>query len=264
MALLQADGLHRSFGSGNQAVHAVRDVSFELNETEIVTIVGESGSGKSTLARMVLRLLAPTGGTLRFDGRDVTGAKGRDLRTYWQEVQAVFQDPFSAFNQFFTVRRLLRRSLELLPDRRRDDAEDTMVEALAHVGLDAGEILDKWPHELSGGQRQRVMIARALMLRPRLLVADEPTSMLDASLRVNILNVLTDLRRDHDMTVLFITHDIGQACYVSDRVLVMSEGEVVESGPADNVIFDPRHEYTQRLLADVPRLHETPDQPPVG
>lgn len=260
MALLRADGLHRSFGHGDKAVHAVRDVSFALDETEIVTIVGESGSGKSTLARMVLRLLGPTAGTLWFDGRDVTNAKGRQLRSYWQEVQAVFQDPFSAFNQFFTVRKLLLRSLELLPKSEQAGAEDAMVEALSHVGLDAGEVLDKWPHQLSGGQRQRVMIARALMLRPRLLVADEPTSMLDASLRVNILNVLTDLRRDHDMTVLFITHDIGQACYVSDRVLVMSEGEVVESGPADDVIFTPRHEYTQRLLSDVPRLRETHDQ----
>jgi peptide/nickel transport system ATP-binding protein len=123
--------------------------------------------------------------------------------------------------------------------------------------MDPDEVLGKWPHQLSGGQRQRVMIARALMLRPRILLADEATSMLDASLRVNILNVLSDLRSDYDLTILFITHDIGQACYVSDRILVMCEGKLVESGPTEQVIFSPQHEYTQRLLADVPRLHDS-------
>jgi peptide/nickel transport system ATP-binding protein len=252
-ALLEARHLHRVFGRGRTAVRAVTDVSLRLHEREIVAVVGESGSGKSTLARMILRLLDPSAGTLWLDGRDVTGLTGRGLREYWREVQAVFQDPFSAFNQFLTVRGLLRRTRRLANGRVSGDGD--LAAALAQVGLDPADVLDKWPHQLSGGQRQRVMIARALLLRPRVLVADEPTSMLDASLRVTILNVLTDLRRDTGLAVLFITHDLGQACYVSDRVVVMSRGELVEEGPTSQVIFAPRHDYTRRLLADVPRPH---------
>jgi peptide/nickel transport system ATP-binding protein len=256
--LVEARHLTRVFGHGKTAVRAVDDVSFTLGRQEVVTIVGESGSGKSTLARMVLRLLDPTSGTIHLAGKDVTRLKGKALRTYWQDVQAVFQDPFSSFNQFFTVRRLLRRSLRLTAGDADETGEALIEQALEHVGLSPAEVLDKWPHQLSGGQRQRVMIARALMLRPRLLVADEATSMLDASLRANILNVLTDARQTYDMTILFITHDIGQACYVSDRVLVMCQGKLVEQGPADEVIFHPNHDYTRRLLADVPRLHAIP------
>lgn len=254
-AFLEARNVTRVFGHGEHAVRAVDDVSFTLHHKEIVTIVGESGSGKSTLARLVLRLLDPTSGSITLDGKDVTKLKGGALRPYWRDVQAVFQDPFSAFNQFFTVERVLTRSLKLLSNGVEQRAGNLMRESLEHVGLEPDEVLQKWPHQLSGGQRQRVMIARALMMRPRILVADEATSMLDASLRANILNVLADLRRDYDMTILFITHDIGQACYISDRVLVMSQGEMVEQGPTDDVIFNPKHEYTQRLLADVPRLH---------
>jgi len=165
----------------------------------------------------------------------------------------VFQDPFSAFNQFFTIRWMLGRARRLLGT---EDLESRMTAALEQVGLRPKEMLDKYPHQLSGGQRQRVMIARALMMRPTLLIADEATSMLDASLRANILNVLADLRDNSELTILFITHDIGQACYLSDRVLVMQGGKLVESGPVEQVIFAPTQEYTQRLLADVPRLHD--------
>lgn len=253
--VLEVRDLSRTFGHGSHAVHAVSNVSFSLGQKEIVTVVGESGSGKSTLARLILRLLAPTVGTIHLDGSDVTALSGRALRPYWRDVQAVFQDPFSAFNQFFTVDWLLRRSLRLRADTTAERAREQLEWALGHVGLNTDDIAGKYPHQLSGGQRQRVMIARALMLSPRLLIADEATSMLDASLRANVLNVLLDLRRDLDLTILFITHDIGQACYVSDRVLVMSKGEIVERGSADEVIFNPQHEYTRQLLADVPRLH---------
>lgn len=255
-ALLEARNLSRVFGRGESAVRAVDDVSFTLDRGQITTVVGESGSGKSTLARLILRLLPPTGGRLLLDGQDVTDLRGTALRGYWQQVQAVFQDPFSAFNQFFSVRRLLRRSLRLLPPGEQHTADERMQEALDHVGLNT-DMLGKFPHQLSGGQRQRVMIARALMMRPSLLIADEATSMLDASLRANILNVLADLRDSRGMTILFITHDIGQACYLSDRVMVMENGKLVETGPADEVIFHPTHEYTRRLLADVPKLHES-------
>ena len=252
--VLVASGVTKTFGHGKNVVQAVKDVSFSLAEKEVVTVVGESGSGKSTLARMVLGLMPITSGTLTFRGHDVSKMNNAARTNYWKDVQAVFQDPFSAFNQFFTVRRLLARSSRLLDDK---VGQERLEESLGHVGLHAKDMLDRFPHELSGGQRQRVMIARALMMRPKLLVADEATSMLDASLRVNVLNVLTDLRDQLGMTVLFITHDIGQACYVADRVLVMENGVMVEQGRAEDVIFNPQHEYTQRLLADVPKLHET-------
>jgi peptide/nickel transport system ATP-binding protein len=247
--------LTRSFGAGARLVTAVERVSFSVAPGEIVALVGESGSGKSTLARLLLRLLDPTGGGFSLSGRDVTGVRGSALRAYWRDVQAVFQDPFSSFNQFFQTRRLLEGALGLLerqPHGR--ERQERIVGALEQVGLGA-DLLDKWPHQLSGGQRQRMMLARALLLRPRLLIADEPTSMLDASLRATILNLLRQLREQHGMTVLFITHDLGQASYLSDRVLVMRRGELVESGPTDAVLWNPQHEYTRTLLTDVPRLH---------
>ncbi|MBA8793486.1 peptide/nickel transport system ATP-binding protein [Friedmanniella endophytica] len=253
-ALFSAREVNKTFGHGRRAVEAVKNVSFDLNKGQITTIVGESGSGKSTMARMVLGLLPITSGTMTFEDRDVTKLRGGARTAYWRDVQAVFQDPFSAFNQFFTVRRLLSRALRLLGDAEAGQAK--MEEALNHVGLSGPDVLDRFPHQLSGGQRQRVMIARALMMSPTMLVADEATSMLDASLRVNVLNVLTDLRDQLGMTILFITHDIGQACYLADRVLVMEHGVMVEQGPTDKVIFDPQHEYTRRLLSDVPRLHD--------
>jgi peptide/nickel transport system ATP-binding protein len=254
-ALLEVSGLTRTFGSGLNRTVAVDDVSFSIQSGEIVALVGESGSGKSTLARLLLRLLDASGGTFSLAGRDVTRLRGAGLKGYWREVQAVFQDPFSSFNQFFPTKRLLYGSLGILENQPRGPEREARIgEAIEQVGLGA-DLLDKWPHQLSGGQRQRMMLARALLLRPRLLIADEPTSMLDASLRVTILNLLRGLRDEHGMTVLFITHDLGQAGYVSDRVLVMSKGELVESGTTDDVLWNPQHEYTRRLLADVPRLH---------
>jgi peptide/nickel transport system ATP-binding protein len=204
---------------------------------------------------MLLRLLEPTSGTFSLDGMDATKLKGRQLKTYWQQVQAVFQDPFSSFNQFFPIRRLLENATGvfktgLSPTERKQ----RMEEALRHVGLTL-DVLDKYPHTLSGGQRQRIMMARALMLRPRLLIADEATSMLDASVRANILNLLGDIRRDLGMTVLFVTHDLGQASYVSDYMLVMYKGNLVEQGTTEEVLWNPKDDYTKRLLADVPKLH---------
>jgi peptide/nickel transport system ATP-binding protein len=251
-AIYTAEHITKTFGHGTNQVVAAKDVSFELLEGQTTTIVGESGSGKSTMARMVLGLMPVTSGKLTFQGKDVTHLKGRDRPQYWRDVQAVFQDPFSSFNQFFTVGTLLNRSMSLVG---RKVGQQLLEESLGYVGMDTS-VLDRHPHEMSGGQRQRVMIARALMMQPKLLIADEATSMLDASLRVNVLNVLTDLRDQLGMTILFITHDIGQACYLADRVLVMEHGIMVEQGPTDQVIFHPKHEYTQRLLADVPKLHE--------
>jgi peptide/nickel transport system ATP-binding protein len=249
--IYSAENITKTFGRRGHQVRAVNDVSFALEEQQITTIVGESGSGKSTIARMVLGLMPITSGKLIFQDKDVTHLKGRARTEYWREVQAVFQDPFSSFNQFYTVGTLLARSIRLVG---RQVGQQRLEESLGHVGMDLS-VLERYPHQLSGGQRQRVMIARALMMQPKLLIADEATSMLDASLRVNILNVLKDLRQDLGMTILFITHDIGQACYLADRVLVMEHGSMVEQGKTDEVIFNPQHDYTKRLLADVPKLH---------
>ncbi len=250
--LLAVRDLSRTFGSGAAAVSAVKSVSLELYPGEIVALVGESGSGKSTLARLLLRLLAPTSGTIELSGQDVT--KG-PKRAYWREVQAVFQDPSASFNQFYSVRRLLLSALGVLKQRPpRAECEARLRAALEQVGL-SESLLGKKPFELSGGQRQRVMVARALMLKPRLLIADEPTSMLDASLRVSILNQLKDVRDATRTTLLLITHDLGQAYYVSDRLLVMYQGEIVETGPTEQVIAESQHPYTRALIADVPTLH---------
>ena len=250
--LLQARELRKTFGHGDHAVDAVRPASFALQPGEILAVVGESGSGKTTLARLLLRLLEPSGGQILLDGQDV----GRlPHKAYWRRVQAVFQDPFASFNQFFKVGTLLEQALHIVDGPRTSAERRARVgDALEGVGLNASDVLGKWPHQFSGGQRQRIMIARALLVRPELLIADEPTSMLDASLRATILNLLLDLRKRHGMGIIFITHDIGQATYISDRILVMYRGEMVEQGPAEQVLWAPQHPYTARLMADVPKL----------
>lgn len=254
--LLEVRHLTKVFGARETEVRAVDDVNFTVQRGEIVAIVGESGSGKSTLARMLLRLSDATSGEILMNGTDVTQIKGsRNLKPYWREVQGIFQNPVASFNQFYSVGRVLRKTLKLTGTRYGKDEElQKLSEALRTVGLDPVDVLPKGAHQLSGGQLQRAMIARALLVDPMILIADESTSALDASLRVTILNVLRELRDRLDMTVLFITHDIGQANYIADRVFVMYQGEMVEQGTVDEVLSNPQHEYTQRLLADVPRL----------
>lgn len=248
--------LTKIFGSGQEQVIAVKDVSFDVTPGEIIAIVGESGSGKSTLARMLLKLDQPTAGTITMDGEDVTNLKRpNQLKPYWRDVQGVFQNPAGSFNQFYSVRTVLEKTFNLHDHRlSKQEKLDRINKALDLVGLDPQQTLERGSHELSGGQRQRVIIARALLVDPRLLIADESTSALDASLRVTILNVLKDLSQRLNLSVLFITHDIGQAYYLADRVFVMYRGEMVEQGATETVLQYPQHAYTRRLLADVPRL----------
>jgi peptide/nickel transport system ATP-binding protein len=255
--LLRCAELSRHFGQGGRAVRAVDDVTLELQRGEIASVVGESGSGKSTLARLVLRLLEPTSGRLYFRGEDVTRLRGfAHRKAYWTHVQAVFQDPFGSFNQFFPVRYVLRSALRLEEQHlSKAERDKRMSTALESVGLDPGSVLDQLPHELSGGQRQRVMIARAVMVQPELLIADEPTTMIDASSRANILNVLLDLNRDRHLTILFITHDISLATYVSDTLFIMQAGKLVERGAVERVTHAPEHAYTRQLFADTFSLH---------
>jgi peptide/nickel transport system ATP-binding protein len=250
--VLSATHVTKQFKVAGGHITAVDDVSVDFHAGKVLAVVGESGSGKSTLARMLLRLMPVSSGTISYMGKDVTNIKGSELRGYWRDVQAVFQDPFSSFNQFFTVGATLRRRMSA---NQGDETLDELIErCLSYVGLKPADAVNKYPHQLSGGQRQRVMIARALMMKPKVLLADEATSMLDASLRVSALNVLQDLRSRLGLTVLFITHDIGQACYLADEVVVMENGLVVERGITDDVIFNPQNAYTKRLLADVPDL----------
>jgi peptide/nickel transport system ATP-binding protein len=251
--VLSATHVTKQFRVAGGHITAVDDVSVEFHAGKVLAVVGESGSGKSTLARMLLRLMPVTSGTISYQGKDVTHIKGAELRGYWRDVQAVFQDPFSSFNQFYTVGQTLRRGMGA-QGLQKDTLEQLIETCLGYVGLKPADAVHKYPHQLSGGQRQRVMIARALMMNPKVLLADEATSMLDASLRVSALNVLQELRENLGLTVLFITHDIGQACYLADEVVVMEHGLIVERGTTDAVIFEPKNEYTKRLLADVPDL----------
>lgn len=256
--LLEVEGLSKSFaasrlfGSG-RTINAVRDVSFRLGRGEAIAVVGESGSGKSTVARLLLRLEKPDAGSIRLDGRDVLAAeRGSASLAYRRRVQMVFQDPFGSLNPVHSVLHHLERPLLRHHRATRADVRARAEALLDTVGLrPAGDFLLRFPHELSGGQRQRVAIARALAVQPDVLVADEPTSMLDVSIRVGILNLLAQLKRDHGLGIVLITHDLASARYLADRVLVCHRGRVVEDGPTDAVVEHPAHPYTRALIASI-------------
>jgi peptide/nickel transport system ATP-binding protein len=257
--MLQTHGLTKHFkiggGLSRQNQHAVDDVDQAIGDRQIVALVGESGSGKSTIARLLARVHRPTSGDIVFQGRPVSEMKGRKLElAYHRAVPMVFQDPFSSLNPAYRVSHGITRGLllhrpELSASERRAEAE-RVVEA---VGLSpARDVVDRYPHELSGGQRQRIGFAQALSYRPKLIVADEPVSMLDVSIRIGLLNVMARLRSDEGVSILYITHDIASARYISDRILVMYAGHVVESGPTEQVLAAPAHPYTKLLLSAVP------------
>jgi peptide/nickel transport system ATP-binding protein len=240
---------------GSRELVAVRDVSLEVRPGEVVALIGQSGSGKSTIGRMILRLTSASGGTISFDGEDVAGFKGARLRGYYAHVQGVFQDPFSSYNPVFRTDRTLELVRDTYFPRLGERAWRDKVEAsLAAVRLDPGQVLGKYPHQLSGGQLQRLLVARALLLDIRLLVADEIISMLDASTRIDVLNLLGDLKAG-GLGILFITHDLSLGNYLSDTAVILHRGQVVETGPAERVFARPAHPYTRSLLASVPQLH---------
>jgi peptide/nickel transport system ATP-binding protein len=239
---------------GGRDLPAVRDVSFELRVGEVVSLIGESGSGKSTIGKMILGLVAATSGTISLDGRDISGFRRRELKDYYRHVQGVFQDPFSSYNPIFKIDRVFDMvRAGLYPHVGAKEWSAKVDRALEAVALDRGQVLGKYPHQLSGGQLQRILVARALVLDIRYLVADEVISMLDASTRVDVLNLLGDLRT-RGLGVLFVTHDLSLGHYISDRTVILRQGAVVESGPTEKVFADPRHPYTQLLLGSVPRL----------
>lgn len=251
----EARGLSRAYGHGKKSKLAVNDVSFKIHDKEIVSVVGESGCGKTVLAKMLLRLEKPTSGSLLYEGKPIDAEP--DQRKHWRSVQAVFQDPFSAFNQFFTIRNQLKSSFNLFEQKPSEKEIDERVDqALLNVNIKPREIDGKYPFELSGGQMQRMLLARIFILKPRVLVADEPTSMVDACSRANILDYLMKLKQELDMTIVFITHDIGLAYYVSDSIFIMHEGQIVEQGTPDDVTQRPKSPATRQLLEDIPDVHK--------
>ncbi|MFD6031858.1 ABC transporter ATP-binding protein [Cellulosimicrobium funkei] len=257
MGTLEIRNLTKDFvirnGWKRSRLRAVNDVSFTLEPGKTIAIVGESGSGKSTVARMIAKLETPTSGDILLDGVP-SARRGRALSAYRHDVQMVFQDPFASLNPFHSIRHHLERPLRIHGLAKTAAELDAAVdELLTRVNLTPpGTFAEKRPHEMSGGQRQRVAIARALAPGSRFLVADEPVSMLDVSIRLGVLNLLARLQREENLGVLYITHDLATARHFSDEILVMFRGNVVERGPSDQVILDPQHEYTKLLLGAAP------------
>jgi len=257
--LLHTRGLSRHFKVGGtfsgKRLHAVDDVDLTINTREIVALVGESGSGKSTIARLLARVYKPTAGEIIYQGRSLETLRHRkDLLAYRGDVPMVFQDPFSSLNPAYRVKHGILRGLVLhRPDLNAAQRHAEAVRVVDAVGLHpAADILERFPYQLSGGQRQRIGFAQALAYRPKLIIADEPVSMLDVSIRIGLLNVMAALREDEGVSILYITHDIASARYLSDRIAVMYGGHIVETGPTEAVLSDPKHPYTQLLLSAVP------------
>ncbi|CAB49853.1 ABC transporter ATP-binding protein [Pyrococcus abyssi] len=258
--LLEVQNLTKIFTSGligGYQVRAVDGVSFTINEGEIVSLVGESGSGKTTIGKLILRLLTPTSGRILFEGKDIMKFSKKELKTYYyRKVQAVFQDPFASFNPLHQVDKVFHMIFDsYFPDLGREEREEMIDKALEEVGLNPSEVRGKYPHQLSGGQLQRILIARALLLKPRLLIADEAVSMLDASTRIDVLNLLGEFRDKYGTSVLFITHDLALGYYISDSTIIMYRGTIVEMGETEKVFHNPLHPYTKMLLESVPDLN---------
>ena len=248
--VIQLEDIERRFGP----IQALRGISLSLVPGRALALVGESGCGKTTCARIIARMDQPTAGKLRFRGHDITKTgTAEDERAYRREVQMVFQDPFSSLHPVFSIEHHLSRPVILhRPAVGKAAVSDAVSELLANVGLDPALTRRKFPHELSGGQRQRVNIARALAVRPSVLVADEPTSMLDVSIRMEILELLARIKQKERLALLYITHDIATAAHVAEEIVVMFAGQMVEWGETNAVIGDARHPYTQLLLSAVP------------
>jgi peptide/nickel transport system ATP-binding protein len=242
-----------AFGSGE--LLAVQDVSLEVRPGEVVSLIGESGSGKSTIGKMILRLLRTTRGTISFDGVDISTLDGARLKEYYSHVQGVFQDPYSSYNPIFKADRVFEMlRTEYFGGLSSAEWRSKLDHSLEDVSLNPGDVLGKYPHQLSGGQLQRMLIARALLVDIRLLVADEIISMLDASTRIDVLNLLGDLK-SRGLGILFITHDLSLGNYISDRTIILRRGVVVEAGATQRVFGNPLHPYTRRLVISVPQLH---------
>jgi peptide/nickel transport system ATP-binding protein len=251
---IRGNFIDRLLGRGRGTIVAVDGVTISIERGETYGVVGESGSGKTTLGRSILRLIEPSGGIIVFDGTDITALSESEFRPYRQRMQIIFQDPNAALNPAMTVGKAVAHPLRIHGRASGEDARKRATEMLEHVGLLPGErFLDVYPSDLSGGQKQRVVIARALILGPEFIVADEPVSMLDMSVRSKILSLLLDLKREFNLTYLYITHDLATAKFICDRLAILYLGQVIEEGPAESIYREPRHPYTNALLAAIPK-----------
>ena len=257
-AVLEADHLTRIFSRGlfNRVENvAVNDISLRIDDDNpsITVIAGESGSGKTTLASMLLGFMRPTRGEIRYRGQNIHSLKGSNWREFRRNVQPIFQDPFEVFNPVYRVDRILTQPAQLYGIGETEDETRELVEdALRQVGLRPAETLGRFPHQLSGGQRQRITVARAFLLKPKVIVADEPVSMIDASLRATVLESLRELKTELGISIIYITHDLTTAYQVGDTIYVLYRGSVVETGNVENVVQDPSHPYTQLLMGSIP------------
>jgi len=254
MALVEIRNLTKIFPQGKHEVRAVDDVSLDIHAGETLGLVGESGSGKSTLGRLILRLIEPTSGSIRFEDRDLLGASSGEMRRLRRDMQIIFQDPFASLDPRYRVEDIIAEPLIIHgTSNTKSGIRLRVVELLRAVGLDES-ILQRFPHEFSGGQRQRIGIARALALRPKFIVADEPVSALDVSVGAQIVNLLAQLQRDFGLTYLFISHSMPVVRYLSTRIAVMYRGKIVEVGPTEQITRQPQHDYTRKLLAATPEM----------
>jgi ABC-type microcin C transport system duplicated ATPase subunit YejF len=264
LKLDQVSKLYRSTSRGGGFTPALRKVSFELKPGEVISLIGESGSGKTTIGKVLLRLVQPTSGTVTFDGKDIASYSSHGLKDYYRKVQGVFQDPFSSYNPIYRADRVFDLVRSSYFPHVSDKEWSSKVEgALDAVALNPGDVLGKYPHQLSGGQQQRLLIARALLLDVKVLIADEIISMLDASTRVDVLNLLVKLKRQ-GLAILFVTHDLSLGNYVSDRTIILRHGAIVEMGATDRIFGSPQHDYTKMLLTAVPELHKKWQHKPLG
>jgi oligopeptide/dipeptide ABC transporter ATP-binding protein len=254
--LLEARGVNKVYGGGfrGRRMTAVEDFSLAVSDEPSVTaLVGESGSGKTTLARLLLGLTDPTAGEILYKGKDLRSLVGTERRAFRRDIQVIFQDPFEAYNPFYKIDHVLETPLlNFGLAANRPEARRLIEETLRAVGLRPEETLGRHPHQLSGGQRQRIMVARALLIRPRVIIADEPVSMVDASLRATILGSLRQLRDEFSISLIYITHDLATAYQISQNVIVLYRGSIAEAGEAEKVVRDPRHPYTQLLIGSIP------------
>lgn len=246
--------IYRTGTFGGKLLSAVVDVSFDIGEGEVVSLIGESGSGKSTIGKMILDLITITSGKIIFDGVDISTLKRSALKNYYRNVQGVFQDPFSSYNPISKADRIFKIiRQEFFPKVKESEWDKKVNSSLRDVGLNPEQVLNKFPHQLSGGQLQRFLIARALLLDIKFLVADEIISMLDASTRVDVLNLLVELK-SRGLSILFITHDLNLGYYISERAIILYRGCVVEMGSTQRIYYNPLHPYTKMLMASIPRL----------
>ena len=253
--LLEVTGLAKEFtvkGNKNK-IKAVDGVSFSLNAGETLGVVGETGSGKSTLGRLVLRLLEPTAGQILFDEKNIGDLGAKDLRSARREMQMIFQDPFASLDSRMTIEAQIREPLDIHKIGTESERQELVKNILGHVGL-TEDALTRYPHEFSGGQRQRISIARAIITRPKLIVADEPVSALDVSIQSQILNLLLDLRKEMGLTYIFISHDLSVIQHIADKVAVMYLGKIVEFATVDEIFSNPQHPYTKALISAIPQI----------